>query len=478
MVCLFLFIAAHSFAQDFPFSANALKAYKKVLDLDVTKARAELKNSSPIGDQYVIAVSEAIDLLLTEDLEKFNQYESNFEKRTDRASGKTTDDLYFQAELHLQWVFVYLKFGHEFDAALHLRKSYWITRELRKKNPAYLPVLKTSGLLNVMIGSVPEKYNWILDLLDIQGDVMQGLNELQQFRQSSHPLAVEADLWYAFIHGFVLQKPEIGLDALEKLIISENRNITAQFLAANLYVKNSDSEKALGILNEIEKFPVDILVPYSAYLKGEILLQKGVYAKAIEAFDLFLQRNKGQNYVKDALYKTGICYLLEGNTSQAKLRFEQAKVTGSEAAEADKHASKALSQHELPSIELTKVRYFTDGGYYMEALTILNTLTLSSFTKTKDQIEFEYRKARLYHKMNDIPKAILAYINVIKINGSEEFYYAPNACLQLGYLSLSENKVDEAKRYFNQALSYKKHEYKNSIDSKARSALSQLKGRK
>ncbi len=35
-----------------------------------------------------------------------------------------------------------------------------------------------------------------------------------------------------------------------------------------------------------------------------------------------------------------------------------------------------------------------------------------------------------------------------------------------------------AKKYFEQALSYKRHEYKSSIDSKSRSALEQLKSPK
>jgi uncharacterized protein HemY len=47
--------------------------------------------------------------------------------------------------------------------------------------------------------------------------------------------------------------------------------------------------------------------------------------------------------------------------------------------------------------------------------------------------------------------------------------------LQLGYLLVEQKQVKEAKKYFEKALSYKKHEYKNSIDSKAKSALAQLK---
>jgi hypothetical protein len=40
---------------------------------------------------------------------------------------------------------------------------------------------------------------------------------------------------------------------------------------------------------------------------------------------------------------------------------------------------------------------------------------------------------------------------------------------------MQENNTEAARQFFTKAMAYKKHEYKNSIDSKARSALAQLK---
>ena len=67
------------------------------------------------------------------------------------------------------------------------------------------------------------------------------------------------------------------------------------------------------------------------------------------------------------------------------------------------------------------------------------------------------------------------YLRSIDLSGDEEWYYAPNACLQLGYIFWSENDDTMARSYFNKAMSYSKHEYKNSIDSKAKSAIAQIK---
>jgi tetratricopeptide (TPR) repeat protein len=471
--CLFLFIPLLTFSQDFQLDASTLSAYHKALNLAPDSARLLLKASSSVGDQYVQALSEALEVILTEDAEKFSSWESNFEKRADR-KGTSADEMFFQAEIHLQWAFVYLKFGHEFDAAVQLRKAYSVTRELKKKHPEYRAILKTSGLLNVLIGSVPDKYQWVLDMLDIHGDVSQGLKELESLMHSNHVLAYEASLWYAFSNGFILQKPLEGITALRDI----HENLAAMFLAANLHVKNSMSENALQIIREMEQRVDPRTFPYLKYLKGEILLQRGDYAESIGSYESFLQHYHGQNYLKDAYYKMGICYWILNKTGAADKEFENARSVGNETTEADKYAARALMDKQPPHVSLIKLRYFTDGGYYPQALSVVSAIDENTFPDQKEQVEFLYRKARLYHKLNDLPKAILLYSTTIERNGDSEWYFAPNACLQLGYIAMQQNRTKEARDYFHKALSYRKHEYKNSIDTKARSALAQLRERK
>jgi hypothetical protein len=60
------------------------------------------------------------------------------------------------------------------------------------------------------------------------------------------------------------------------------------------------------------------------------------------------------------------------------------------------------------------------------------------------------------------------------MTGENPWYFAANSALQLGYIAEAQKDKVMAKKYFEQALNFKRHEYKNSIDSKARSALEQL----
>ena len=90
----------------------------------------------------------------------------------------------------MQWTFVYLKFGHEFDAALNLRQAYLTIEEIRNKFPKFQAINKTSGLLEVIIGSVPQKYNWVLSLLNMEGSTKTGLDELEAVRLSEQPASI------------------------------------------------------------------------------------------------------------------------------------------------------------------------------------------------------------------------------------------------------------------------------------------------
>lgn len=476
MVCLFLW-APCAFTQEWKFDARTAQAYSEVLDLRVEEA-LQLLPASPktAQESYVAGLAEALELLITEDAEKFQEYESRFEKRIEtKLKSAEADNLFLLAETRLHWAFVYLKFGHEFDAALTLRQAYQVAEECKKKYPTYQAIKKTSGLLQVIVGSVPEKYNWVLGLLGIEGSTQAGLEELQTLAQSDHPLALETDFLYALVQGFVMQQPEPALASIRAAQEKNPSNKIALFLGAALAIKSAQSESALDMLNRLNALSEGLPVYYADYLRGEVYLHKADYLNAISAYRWFINHYAGKNYIKDAYYKIGLCYWLNGNTNDARVLFKEARGKGLEEAEADKYAARSLADSELPHIKLSKIRYYTDGGYYDQARQLAAAITPADLPTLRDNVEFYYRKARLAHKMQDLAAAKTAYLQTIERSGDASWYFAPNACLQSGYIAVQENDIEKARQFFAQAMAYKKHEYKNSIDSKAKSALAQLK---
>ena len=94
----------------------------------------------------------------------------------------------------------------------------------------------------------------------------------------------------------------------------------------------------------------------------------------------------------------------------------------------------------------------------------------------RDQLEAPYRRARAYHGLGQLDSARRYYARTIALaRGQAPYYFAPQAALQLGYLYQASGQKELARTYFQQALHYPKHEYKNSTDMKAKVALAELK---
>jgi tetratricopeptide (TPR) repeat protein len=453
-------------------------AYEFALNLNTERANVLIQKPESPQQLYVASLANVLELLITEDETRFAQYESEFTSRLDQV-GKlkpvTADVLFTTAELRLQWAFTYLKFGHEFDAAWNIRQAYLTVQECKKKFPEFTAIKKTSGVLEVMLGSVPEKYQWMISLFSMSGSVETGLKELEQVQLENPSLAFETALLYYLTQGFILQQTANATKGFDSLMQQHPENRLALFLGGCVAIKNSESEKALRYFTSLKKLPEGLPLAYASYQLGEVYLHKGEYKLSIAAYKKFLTTYTGKNYVKDAHYKIGISHWLSGHAKEADQYFAKAKITGNESTEADKYAARSLAENSYPNSKLSKIRYATDGGYYAEAEAIALTVLEKDLPSKKEKIEFAYRKARLYHKSGSFAEAKKHYTETITISLNDSWYFAPNACLQLGYIYLDENNQTEARDYFEKALTYKKHEYKNSIDSKAKSALARIK---
>lgn len=454
------------------------KAHQLTLSLQLDESRKLLSSSATPEAIYINSLSDVFELLISEDAERFAELETVYENRINtlkKTSPQTAKELFVLAELRLQWAFVYLKFGHDFTAAWSVRQAHVISMECLRKFPEFIPIKKTAGLLEIMLGSVPEKYQWVLNLLGMRGSLENGLAMLMEIKSIDNPLADEAELLHPLINGFVLQQTDSALTHLELLHQNNPQNRLILFLGASLAIKNSSSELAMVMLEKLKGRSSGLPLYYSDYLLGEVYLHQGNYPKSIAAYQHFINQYKGINYIKDAHYKIGLSYWLQQQPDRAKVYFELAKLKGREVTEADKYAARSLAENDFFNIPITRARYAIDGGYYDEAIRLLKSIKKEDLNTTHDLAEYHYRFARLYHKTNLLAEAKRYYEQTIALSGSETWYFAPNACLQLGYIYREEGNTEEARIYFNKALSYKKHAYKNSIDSKAKSALAQLK---
>ncbi|MFZ5970194.1 MAG: hypothetical protein ACOYXA_01260 [Bacteroidota bacterium] len=481
LICSFLFCWQSISAADllWQFDSEAKKIHRLVLNLQTEQAYQQLRyyKGNALHKMYVQSFCETLDVLISEDEEKFNQIETLFRERFKQLEGmpESAETLFLRAELNLQRGFNFLNLGQEFNAVWAIRNAFNLTQECLKKYPAFVPIKKTSGVIQVMVGSVPDKYHWFITLLGMKGSVAVGQSQLEELRKSGSSLNIEATILYYTIKGLINQQIEESTQGFMEALKEEPTNRLLLFLAINMLMKNGQSEEALKQVETLHAHPQGLPMYYIEYLHGEMLLQKGRYTDAIVAYQHFIQHYRSDNFKKDAYYKISLAYWLMNKKELAKVNFERAKVTGRNVAEPDRYADAQLKEGLFPNPKILKVRLATDGGYYQQAREVLQSITPADLVTLKEKTEYYYRKARLAHRTADLAAARLFYQQTIDMAGDNPWYFAPNAALQLGYLAQAQRDPASARKYFNLALSYKKHEYKNSIDSKARSALDQLK---
>jgi tetratricopeptide (TPR) repeat protein len=452
------------------------QAFAHILNLQFNEARAAAQKLPLLPSIYYSSLADMVELLVLEKPALFAAYETQWESRLNKLSTATpsAEKYYTLAELRLQWAVINLKFGHELQAAWQLRQSYLAAQACRQQHPHYEPIRKTWGILNIMLGTVPDKYQWVLRMLNLRGSVEGGLLELNRVSRTAQVHGAEARILLALSQSYLLQQNETALALLEEMAQTHPAQLV-WFLASAIALKSGQAGKAQTFLDSLIRPAQPCPIPYAHYLRGEALLASGNYNQAIQAYRQFIADYDGENFVKDAWYKTGVCYALANDSLQAEACFGKAKKEGTNRTEADRYAQAQLNDSPWPHPVIAKLRYATDGGYYQQALKLAQQHARDSFPSKKDSVEFLYRTARLYHKLAYTDTCLVLYQQTIESAGPHAWYFAPNACLQTGYILKQRGDYAEAEKYFRKALTYSGHPYKNSIDSKAQAALASLK---
>ncbi|HRH60463.1 MAG TPA: hypothetical protein PL045_07825, partial [Chitinophagaceae bacterium] len=111
-----------------------------------------------------------------------------------------------------------------------------------------------------------------------------------------------------------------------------------------------------------------------------------------------------------------------------------------------------------------------------DALNVLVGKSAKDFSSASEELEFAYRVGRIYDDMGRDNEAVQMYLLAIKLGKGSTEYYASRAALQIGLIYETQNKKDLAVQYYNECLGMKGHDYKDSIDQKAKAGIARCKG--
>lgn len=488
LFCSVLYLLAFPGAMKagFVFTEGCAKAHREIVNLNFNEARQILAAEKKADPANIIPyyVESYIDFVTAFISEEKTDFENLKEKRIERLNliNKEQDTspyyLLTKAEINLETAIVKLKFEEYITAAYELRRAYKMLEENEKKFPGFVPNKKCLGLLHALIGAVPSNYKWLTKVLGFKGTIEQGLGELHELLKISetrpeYAYMREETLIILMFFEFHLLKNNKSAMELAKKIQLNNPGQLQLFAVNSIYMYSGENDKCIELLQNISIPKNRFRVHYLSFMLGIAKLNK-LDMSAANDFENYVNNFKGNSFVKAAYNKLAWISFFTGDTSGYFKNMNLVRIKGNDFTDEDKQALKETKSPQEPNYYLLRSRLLFDGGYYQRALTELAGKPVSDFPKFEHQLEFTYRIARIYDKLEIDDKAIKYYEQTIKNGESQTFYFAANSAMYLGLLYENRGDKQNAINYYKKCLSMRNHDYQNSIDQKAESGLNRL----
>ena len=483
------FFFTASFSQKvYVFDSTCRLAYKEIIKLKLDPAKeliekARNKNPANLIHDLLEGYIDFFVLFFNEDTTEYRVRKENFDRRLKHFdSGPHNSPFYGYCKglTYLQRAAVKIKFGERYSAGWDFKKANSQIKENRRAYPSFEPNKMLYGPLQVVIGTVPEGYKWITSLFGMKGSINEGMQLMQSVINSNDKLAKlfadEATFYYCYLMFYIENKP----DEVFKLIRSRKLDIVNNhlfaYLASNLAINSKQTEYARQVIQGRNMSPEYMKTAAWDFEMGYVNFHKLQLDDAIYSFQKFIDTFKGQFYVKDVLQKLSWAYYLKGDKEEAEKYRLLILRKGNTESDADKKAYRDAKKGLWPNETLLKARILNDGGYQNEALTILKGKTIDDFTKPEEKLEYAYRMARIYDDMGKDDEAIQFYELAIRLGKDRTEYYAARAAVQMGFIYERRNQKTLAIASFQQCLNMGDHEYKDSLDQRAKSGIARCKG--
>jgi len=495
-VLIILLFSGFITCANYDFNQNCINAYSAVTSLKFEKGQKLIKLEKKINPRndipyYIESYIDFLKVVIGERQTDFIKLKNNNKTRISKLENGDKSSPYYNyclAEIYLQTAFARIKFKEYLPSAFEVNKAYRLLEKNHDLYPEFIPNYKDLGILHAMIGSIPDEYQWVTNMLNIKGSLSLGIDELNKVLRASiknrkyEYLKDEAIYYKTFVVLFMQNEKEniIKLDNLyetpsfAKLV---KRNPMLCYSKSSVAMNLGLNDKAINILLSKPKGDEYFQYDYLDYMLGEAKLNR-LDSDAKIYIAKYISNFSGQNYIKSAYQKLAWCYLLNGDVNKYKTTISKVLKYGNSFFDIDKQALVEAESGEIPNIYLLKARLLFDGGYYNKSLKALVEKKPSQvYKKKKDALEFTYRLARIYHQKENISKAISYYEITFKNGKDYPYYFIANSSLQLGMIYENKSDFIKAKKYYKKCLSMNPEKYKNGIHNKAKAGINRIENK-
>jgi tetratricopeptide (TPR) repeat protein len=487
LTCL-LFTASFCQQKVYVFDSTCRIAYKEIISLKLNHGqelinKARIENPANLIPDLLEGYIDFFTLFFNEDPAEYEIRKVSFEQRLnsfDSGPHNTPFYRYSKALTYLQRAAVKIKFGERYSAGWDFKKANSQIKENKSAYAHFQPNNMIYGPLQVVIGTVPQGYKWVTSIFGLKGSINEGMQRMRSFINSNDTLAKlfanEATFYYCYLVFYIENNPNKAFELIRTRKLDIVNNHLFAYLAANLAINSKQTDYARQIILGRNMLPDYMQTPAWDFELGYVKFHKLKLDDAIVSYKKFIDSFKGQFYVKDVLQKISWAYYLKGNKEEAEKYRLLTIRNGNTDSDADKKAYKDAKQGLWPDETLLKARILNDGGYPKEALTMISKKNIDDYTKPEEKLELAYRMARIYDDMGKENEAIQFYETAIKLGKDRPEYYAARAALQMGFIYERRNKKKLAIASFQECLNMGDHEYKDSLDQKAKAGIARCKG--
>lgn len=481
---LFISAAGNCLAQTFDFNANCRKAYEAIIALRINEGTQLLAAEKKANSNNLIVpyLENYVDFLNLYTNDTHQQYDALKDNKSKRLSVLEAGDkaspyyLYTQAEVNVQWAVMSIKFGEYMNAIFEIKKAFKLLEENQQKFPDFKANKKSLGLLYALLGSVPDKYKWGLNMLGLEGNLEKGIKNLKELtddKSNDFIFRHETVTLYAFLMLHLQNQGEEAWQTLKQNGFPAKDNLMDVYTCAHIGVYSKHNDEAIAILNNKPTGGSYSSYPFLFYMMGLAKINR-LDTDADYAFKQYLVSYKGNNYIKTACQKIAWCYLLKGDSTNYLHFINKAENMGASMVDADKQALKEAQAFRIPNITLLRARLLCDGGYYQRAEKEILAKNEYDFKNTEEATEFFYRKARIYDEWGKDDEAISFYQKAIEKGRDLPRYFAANSAFEMGKIYEARGDKQKAGYYYNLCIGFQNHEYKNGLDQKAKAGLNRL----
>jgi hypothetical protein len=481
-----LFLFSLSARASFDFNANCISAYNNILNLKLNTARSILLSEKRINPQNAIPVLldnyiDYFQLFISEnkaDFERLKTNESIRLARLEKEDKKSPYYLYSLAQINLQWAMVRSNFHEYKTAGFEIRRANMMLQENAKKFPSFLPNQKELGIINVLVGSIPDGFmKDVLGVIGLKGNTQKGIKMLENLVSElpkspySHYYG-EALFFLAYIQTDIVKDTAAYDRIIEGAKQIDSNSLLRTYMCAYVAMRTAHNNEAISTLINRPSGSGYQSYPYLDYLLGIANMHR-LDRTASNFLNTYLKTYKGINFIKDTYLNLAWLELLSGDVDGYADYINKVKTQGYTYNDKDWQAL-IEADDPAPNVDLLKARLLFDGGYYDKAQDVLSDKKTDDFKSQKDKIEYYYRSGRIYDAIGKDDLAIKFYESTINRGKNERYYFAANSALSMGMIYEKRKDYTKARLCYNTAINMKNHDYENSIENKAKEGLKRI----